>query len=409
MPIMMADMLRLADARLADAGFAGARCGHTSGGRGNSGRGRSLKAAVAAAVLAAGCAGAVLAPASPAFAQANLSDRNSRSVVTSAGSTVVFPVLSRWSYAFQEETHVPISYQPNGMVSARSQIDAGSVTFAITDVPWPAEQLASNGFVQWPLVFSAVVPVVSLPGVHTLALDAATLAEIYLGRITRWSDPALARLNPATTLPDLAITIVSHEREGGSSLVFNRYLAAASPDFARTAGITARSVVPAGAKTLTSTGDIGVALTVAATPGAIGYTDYADAVAVKATMPTLAGTAGPVQPTPASVRRTVDDLTVGFTGGLGFADLVIDPAKHDATANGGWPLVATSFVVMNAVPQNRDNAAAALRFFDWIYQHGAATASGLGYVPLPPTLVKAVEGLWTASVVADDKSLWPQK
>ncbi len=398
MPIMMADVVRLSAARDGGRHERHVRPRHS---------GRLFPAAVAAVLLLGLAAGA--GTTTPAQAQANLSDRASRSVITGAGSTVVFPVLSRWSYAFQEETHIPVSYQPNGMVSARSQIDSGSVTFAVTDVPWPADMLANNGFVQWPLVFSAIVPVVSLPGTGALTLDAGTLADIYLGRITRWSDPAIARLNPGLALPDLDITIVSHEREGGSSLVFNRYLAAASPDFTRVAGITARSVVPEGGKSLTSTGDVGVAFTVAATPGAIGYTDFADAVSAHARMVTLAGTTGPVTATPASVRRTVDDLTVGFTGGLGFADLIVDPAKHDATANGGWPLVATSFVVMNAVPQNRDNAAAALRFFDWIYTNGATSANAMGYVTLPPTLVKATQALWTASIIADDKPLWPQK
>lgn len=237
MPIMMADVVRLSAARDGGRHERHVRPRHS---------GRLFPAAVAAVLLLGLAAGA--GTTTPAQAQANLSDRASRSVITGAGSTVVFPVLSRWSYAFQEETHIPVSYQPNGMVSARSQIDSGSVTFAVTDVPWPADMLANNGFVQWPLVFSAIVPVVSLPGTGALTLDAGTLADIYLGRITRWSDPVIARLNPGLALPDLDITIVSHEREGGSSLVFNRYLAAASPDFTRVAGITARSVVPEGGK-----------------------------------------------------------------------------------------------------------------------------------------------------------------
>lgn len=367
---------------------------------------RFVRAAAAALMLSIPMA---MPGASPALAQANRPDTAARSVVTGAGSTLVFPAMSRWAAGFQQKTHIPVSYQPNGVASARSQIDEGAITFALTDAPFSAADLDSYGFVQWPLVFGAVVPVATVPGVSRIELDGDTLANIFLGRITRWSDPAIAALNGGAKLPDIPIVVVSHEHEGGgSTIVFNRYLSVASKAYAD-ALRSARGKVPFRGEPVLSTGDLGVAVTVAATPGAIGYTDFADATASRAPIVALRTPAGTLTASPESFTKSVAMLTAGLNSGLGFADLVIDPAKVDPSSIGGWPMMATTFVVMDAVPQNRDNAVAALQFFDWIYRSGGEIGGSLGYVPAPQNLVEAVETLWTSAIIIDDVPLWPPK
>lgn len=325
-------------------------------------------------------------------------------VVNGAGSTAVFPLMNAWAQAYQEKTGTPITYQPNGGGAGVAQFDENSVTFVLVEDPASPAELQKNGFVQWPLVFTGIVPVVNLPGLQSgkLVLDGPTLGSILDGKITRWNDPAIVALNQGLTLPDAPIVVVNRAEPAGSSFALTRYLSATSPAFDAQIGPTD---APQFVKGPTASGDAGMASEVASTPNAIGWTDYADAVAAKLPLVSIKTTAGAVvAPTPATFAQAVGDLTGAFDGGLGFADLMIDQSR-----TGGWPILATTFVLMDAVPDDRASGEAALKFFDWAYRAGSAQATQLGYVPVPATLLNGIETLWSAAIIIDDKPLWPAK
>src|ERR1700680_255589 len=153
--------------------------------------------------------------------------------ITGAGATFPFPVYSKWADAYKKETGDGLNYQSIGSGAGIKQIRAKTVTFGATDAPLKAEELAKDGLAQWPMVMGGIVPVINLDGVKSgdLVLDGPTLANIYLGKITKWNDPAIKALNPKANLPDLAIASIHRADGSGTTFNFTNYLSKVSPDW----------------------------------------------------------------------------------------------------------------------------------------------------------------------------------
>src|SRR5579862_8886673 len=212
-------------------------------------------------------AGLLAATALPAFA----------ADITGAGSTFVYPVLAKWADVYKKNTNVGLNYQSIGSGGGIKQITAKTVTFGATDMPLKSEDVAKNSFVQFPIINGAVVPLLNLPGIKPgeLTLDGPTIAKIFLGEITKWNDPAIAKLNPGVKLPDTAIAVVHRSDGSGTTFIWTNYLSKVSPEWKDKVGEDTAVEWPVG---IGGKGSEGVSATVAQTVGALGYVEYAYAM-----------------------------------------------------------------------------------------------------------------------------------
>ncbi len=310
--------------------------------------------------------------------------------ISGSGSTFVHPIMLTWAAQFFERTGVRVSYQGIGSGAGIRQIKAGSVTFGASDMPLAAEELQAAGLGQFPLVIGGVVPVVNLAGVKPgqLNFSGALLADIYLGKITRWSDPAIVAMNPGVTLPDMNI-VVTH-RSDGSGTTFNwvNYLSKASEPWKTKVGegTTVRWPVGEAAK-----GNEGVALYVNHIAGSIGYVELAFALEHKMTYTSLRNKSG-VFVIPSLQSFQAAAASAGWKA-PDFYEVLTDAPGKDA-----WPITATVFVLMYKHPKDAEQSAEALRFFRWALEEGKFEARRQNFVSLPETLVKQVEEYWAQNI-----------
>ncbi len=194
--------------------------------------------------------------------------------ITGAGSTFIFPVLSKWADAYKKETGSGVNYQSIGSGAGIKQIQAKTVTFGATDAPLKADQLEKDGFAQWPMIMGAIVPVVNIDGVKAgdMVLDGDTLAKIYLGTITKWDDPAIKKLNPKLTLPSAAISVVHRADGSGTTFNFTDYLSKVSADWKSKVGSGTAVEWPVG---VGAKGNEGVSGNIGQAKNTIGYVEYA--------------------------------------------------------------------------------------------------------------------------------------
>ncbi len=307
--------------------------------------------------------------------------------INGSGSTFVHPLLLTWAAHYRDATNVNVSYQGIGSGAGIRQIKAGLVTFGASDMPLTSEELRAAGLGQFPLVIGGVVPVVNLEGIKPgqLNFSGELLANIYLGKITNWSDPAIAALNPGAKLPDLKI-VVTH-RSDGSGTTFNwvNYLSKVSDEWKSKVGegATVRWPTGEGAK-----GNEGVALYVNNLAGSIGYVELAFAVDHKMTYANLRNKSGVfVTPSLQSFQAAAANASWKAPD---FYEVLTEAPGKDA-----WPITATVFVLMYKQPKDAPQSAEALRFFRWALEEGKSDAQLLNYVSLPQALVKQVEDYWT--------------
>jgi phosphate transport system substrate-binding protein len=341
-----------------------------------------------------GLAVATLAFTLPATAQ---------TVATGGGSTTIFPLVEQWIAGFQKPGGDIITYQPTGSPAGREALDDSTVAFALTDVPFAATDAQKQDYAQFPVAFGAIVPVVNLPGVDGLVLDAATLSGLFRGQITTWADPAIAILNPGATLPATAVTIVTRADPSGATLRFTRFLERESPDFAAALGHGEQIAWPVGNG---YRGSEGVAGAVAATEGAIGYAALADAHIAKLAVPRLV--VGGTRPIAADAANVTLALTSAFEAAPDVG--AMEAALAAPPPLGAWPIPTVTYAAMAKVPDDNRPAVAALRFLDYGLRGGAADADALGYVPPPADVVDRIEAPWPATFLGGDKDpLWPPR
>jgi phosphate transport system substrate-binding protein len=328
---------------------------------------------------------AVVAAAALVFVGAEAAD------ISGAGATFPYPIYSKWADAYKQQTGIGLNYQSIGSGGGIKQIKAKTVTFGASDMPLEAKDLQDAGLVQFPMIIGGVVPVVNIKGVQggQMVLDGATVAQIYLGEITKWNDPRIKKLNPSLALPETAIAPIYRSDGSGTNFLFSNFLSSSYPKFKETIGANTSVQWPAG---IGAKGNEGVASMTTQTDGAIGYVEYAYAKQNKMAYTNLINSAG---------KKVAPDAE-SFQAAAANADWAHAPGYHLILTNQpgakSWPITGASFILVYSNPPDPAATGAALKFFDWAYRNGAKMASDLDYVPLPDSLVNQVRSTWKTQI-----------
>jgi phosphate transport system substrate-binding protein len=311
--------------------------------------------------------------------------------ITGAGATFPYPVLSQWSTDYSTLTGVKVNYQSIGSGGGIAQIKAATVDFGASDKPLNPDELAQFGLAQFPIVIGGVVPVVNIEGVAPgqVKLTGPVLADIFLGKIQKWSDPAIVALNPGLKLGESAISVVHRSDGSGTTFNFANYLSKASEEWKSKVGEGTSIQWPVG---VGGKGNEGVAEYVKQIKHSIGYVELAYALQSKMSYVSMKNRTG----------NFVDPSLESFQAAAASADwskvkdffLVIT----DAPGPNAWPIAASSFVLMYKQPKDAQRSKTALDFFKWALEKGQAQAKALDYVALPEPLVKQIEAYWAASI-----------
>ncbi|QOZ37044.1 phosphate ABC transporter substrate-binding protein PstS [Bradyrhizobium sp. CCBAU 53421] len=311
--------------------------------------------------------------------------------ITGAGATFPFPIYSKWADAYKKETGNGLNYQSIGSGAGIKQIQAKTVTFGATDAPLKAEQLEKDGLVQWPMVMGAIVPVVNVEGVKPgdLVLSGEVLGDIYLGKITKWNDAAIAKLNPKLTLPGDAITVVRRSDGSGTTFNFTDYLSKSNADWKSKVGSGTAVEWPVG---VGAKGNEGVAGNISQTKNAIGYVEYAYAKQNKLTYTALVNKAG----------KTVQPTIGAFQAAASNADWAKAPGYYviltDQPGEASWPITAATFILMHKDSTDKAASQEALKFFKYAFEKGDKAAEELDYIPMPDSVVKLIEKTWSSDI-----------
>ena len=311
--------------------------------------------------------------------------------ITGAGATFPFPVYSKWADAYKKETGTALNYQSIGSGAGIKQIQAKTVTFGATDMPLKPEQLEKDGLVQWPMVMGAIVPVVNLEGIKPgeLVFDGATLASVYLGKITKWDDPSIAKLNPKLKLPSTAIAVVRRSDGSGTTFNFTDYLSKANDEWKTKVGSGTAVEWPTG---VGAKGNEGVAGNVSQTKNSIGYVEYAYAKQNNLTYAAMVNKAGKiVQPTVAAFQAAA--ANADWANAAGYY-LILTDQPGEAS----WPVTAATFILMRKEPTDKAASAEAIKFFKWAFANGDKIAEDLDYIPMPEPVAKLIEKTWSADI-----------
>jgi phosphate transport system substrate-binding protein len=306
--------------------------------------------------------------------------------ITGAGASFPAPVYAKWADAYQKATGNRINYQSIGSGGGIKQITAKTVDFGASDMPLKPEVLDKDGLQQFPTVIGGVVPVVNLEGVKPgeLKLTGPVLADIYLGKITKWNDKAIAALNPGVNLPGSDIGVVRRADGSGTTFIFTNYLSKISGEWKQKIGEGTAVQWPVG---LGGKGNEGVSAFVQRLPGAIGYVEYAYAKQNKLTHTNLKNAAGTfVGPDDTTFKAAAANADWTKSN---FAEILTEQAGKDA-----WPITGATFILMHKVQDKPAQAVEALKFFDWSFKNGAKMADELDYVALPESLIKLIRTSW---------------
>jgi phosphate transport system substrate-binding protein len=310
--------------------------------------------------------------------------------ISGAGATFPFPIYAKWADSYKKDTGNGLNYQSIGSGAGIKQIRAKTVTFGATDAPLEAKDLDKDGLAQWPMVMGGIVMVVNIPGVKPgeLVLDGPTVAQIYMGKITKWNDPAIKKLNPSLNLPDLAIANIHRADGSGTTFNFTYYLSAVSPEWESSIGKATTVEWPSG---IGAKGNDGVANNVATTPGAIGYVEFAYAEQNKLTFTSMVNKAGKtVAPTMDAFQAAAANANWSVPG---FYQILADQPGDES-----WPMTAATFILMYNKPANVAASNDALEFFKWAYEKGDKMAQDLDYIPMPDNVKKLVEAMWDKDI-----------
>lgn len=307
--------------------------------------------------------------------------------INGAGASFPAPVYGRWTYNYGQQAGVRINYQSLGSGAGIQQIKARTVDFGASDEPLTVKELDASGLIQFPMLMGGVVPIVNLPGVKSgeLTLSGPVLADIFLGKIKKWNEPAIKDLNKNLTLPETDITVVHRADGSGTTWIFTNYLTKVSPAWAKGPGNDKAVNWPCG---IGGQKNPGVANNVQKTLGAIGYVEYTYAVEAKLAVPRLINRAGAaVAPAIASFQAA--GASADWRNSPGFHMVLTDQPGQDT-----WPITGVTYILL---PKDQKDAAklkAMLAYFDWCFVKGAKDAIQLNYVPMPENVVKMVKEEW---------------
>ena len=316
--------------------------------------------------------------------------------VTGAGATFPAPLYSKWAGDYNKATNVKINYQSVGSGAGIRQIEAKTVDFGASDMPLTDDELAKKGLMQFPTVIGGVVPVVNIKGIAPgqLKLTGQVLGDIYLGKITKWTDPAIKALNPSLALPDVAIAPVRRADGSGTSFIFTNYLSKVNAEWKSKVGEGTAVNWPVGAG---GKGNEGVAAFVGRLPNSIGYLEYAYIKQNKLTFAQMKNAAGNfVSPDDVAFKAAA----AGADWAKSFYQILTEQPGKDA-----WPITGATFILMHKSQDKPAQAAATLKFFEWAYKNGDKTADDLDYVPMPVNVKSSIEKSWAEIKDASGKAV----
>jgi len=312
--------------------------------------------------------------------------------ITGAGATFPYPIYAKWAEAYKAKSGVSMNYQSIGSGGGIKQIQNKTVDFGASDMPLKPEELDKDGLLQFPTVIGGDVPVVNLEGVKAgeLKLTGPVLADVYLGKITKWNDPAIAKLNAGLKLPDSDITVVHRSDGSGTTFIWVNYLSKVSAEWKQKVGEGTSVAWPTG---VGGKGNEGVASYVQRVKGSIGYVEYAYALQNKMTHAQVQNRDGNfVSPSSETFKAAAAGADWNKTPGY-YLVLTDQPGKS------AWPISGATFILMYKTQARPDTAREVLKFFDWAYSNdGDKLADALDYVPLPESVTAQIRGTWKAQI-----------
>jgi phosphate transport system substrate-binding protein len=307
--------------------------------------------------------------------------------VTGAGATFPAPLYAKWADAYNKATGIKINYQSVGSGAGLRQIRGRTVDFGASDMPLSDAELAKDGLVQFPTVIGGVVPVINVKGITPgqVRLTGQVLGDIYLGKVAKWNDPAIAALNPGVQLPDAAIAVVRRADGSGTTFIFTNYLSKVNAEWKAKAGEGTAVNWPTGAG---GKGNEGVAAFVQRLPNSIGYVEYSYAKVNKMSHVQMRNQAGNfVNPD----DNTFKAAAAGAAWDKSFFQILTEQPGKDA-----WPITGATFIMMHKAQEKPAQGGASLKFFDWAFANGDGMATELEYVPLPDSVKALVRSSWSA-------------
>jgi phosphate transport system substrate-binding protein len=311
--------------------------------------------------------------------------------ITGAGATFPYPIYAKWADAYKKSTGVGMNYQSIGSGGGIKQITARTVDFGASDMPMKPDDLEKNGLLQFPAIMGGVVPVYNIKGLSSgaITLTGQQLADIYLGKIKKWNDPAISANNRSVSLPDQAISVVHRSDGSGTTFIFVNYLSKVSAEWKSAVGEGSSVKWPTG---VGGKGNEGVANYVGRIDGAIGYVEYAYAKQNRLAVAKMVNQGG------AAVLPNDDSFKAAAAG----ADWAKAPGMYliltDQPGKSSWPMTGASFILMHKVQAKPENAREVLRFFAWSFSNGDQMASELDYVPMPDPVVKLIQSEWKSKI-----------
>ena len=311
--------------------------------------------------------------------------------ITGAGATFPYPLYAKWASEYKKSTNVGMNYQSIGSGGGIKQIKAKTVDFGASDKPLTPKELDEAGLIQFPTVMGGVVPVINVAGIAAgqLKLTPEALAEIFLGKITKWNDPKIAASNAGLALPDTAITVVRRSDGSGTTFIFTNYLSKVSVEWKQKVGEEASVQWPVG---IGGKGNEGVANFVKLTPGSIGYVEYAYALQNKMNFTQLRNKDGQfVAPSEDTFKAAASHAEWEKAPGF-YEILTNEPGKTS------WPITGATFILMHKHQDKAETAKDVIKFFDWAYEQGDKTALDMDYIPMPDNVVKLIRQAWKANL-----------
>lgn len=305
--------------------------------------------------------------------------------ITGAGATFPAPLYSKWAADYNKATGVKVNYQSVGSGAGIKQIDSKTVDFGASDMPQTDDVLKAKGQIQFPTAIGGVVPVINVKGISPgqLKLNGQVLGDIYLGKITKWSDAALKALNPTLALPDADIAQVRRADGSGTTFIFTNYLSKVNAEWKSKVGEGTAVNWPAGAG---GKGNEGVAAFVTRLPNSIGYVEYSYVIQNKMNYALMQNSTGAfVTPNDVAFKAAA----AGADWNKSFYQILTNQPGKDA-----WPISGATFIMMHKLQDKPANATETLKFFSWAYQNGDKVADSLDYVPMPKTVISSIEKAW---------------
>lgn len=322
--------------------------------------------------------------------------------ITGAGATFPYPIYAKWADAYKQKTGVGLNYQSIGSGGGIKQIRAKTVDFGASDMPLKPDDLNKDGLMQFPTVVGGEVLVVNLEGIKAgqMKLTGKLVADIYLGKITKWNDSQIASVNAGLKLPNQNITVVHRSDGSGTTFIFTNYLSKVSPEWKEKVGADVSVSWPA-ASDAGGKGNEGVASFVQRIKGSIGYVEYAYAKQNNMVYTQLQNREGhfllPNEKTFQAAAAGAD-----WKNAPGFYEILTDEPGAES-----WPIAGATFILMHKSQASPDRAKEVLKFFDWAYANGDAMAIELVYIPLPDSVVNQIQAAWRNQIKDQGgRSIW---